>query len=47
MLLLQYDFKIEFYNVDTSKKSPDGIPFAEEIPKIIINTQDGIHIDIS
>ncbi|MCR8876820.1 DUF693 family protein, partial [Borreliella burgdorferi] len=24
MLLLQYDFKIEFYNVDTSKKSPDG-----------------------
>ncbi|WP_146125100.1 DUF693 family protein, partial [Borreliella burgdorferi] len=24
MLLLQYDFKIEFYNVDTSKKSIDG-----------------------
>ncbi|MBB6208597.1 hypothetical protein HNQ06_001127 [Borrelia lanei] len=47
MLLLQYDFKIEFYNTDKSKKSIDGIPFAEEIPKIIINTQDGIHIDIS
>ncbi|WP_418909605.1 DUF693 family protein (plasmid) [Borreliella lanei] len=47
MLLLQYDFKIEFYNVDKSKKSIDGIPFPEEIPKIIINTQDGIHIDIS
>ncbi|WP_210361734.1 DUF693 family protein [Borreliella valaisiana] len=47
MLLLQYDFKIEFYNVDKSKKSIAGIPFAEEIPKIIINTQDGIHIDIS
>ncbi|MCD2401735.1 DUF693 family protein, partial [Borreliella bissettiae] len=47
MLLLQYDFKIEFYNVDTSKKSIDGTPFPEEIPKIIINTQDGIHVDIT
>ncbi|WP_417903050.1 DUF693 family protein [Borreliella bissettiae] len=47
MLLLQYDFKIEFYNVDKSKKSIDGTPFPKEIPKIIINTQDGIHVDIS
>ncbi|ACL34091.1 DUF693 family protein [Borreliella burgdorferi] len=47
MLLLQYDFKIEFYNVDTSKKSIDGTPFPKKIPKITINTQDGIHVDIS
>ncbi len=46
-MLLSYDFKIEFYNIDKSKKSIDGIPFPEEIPKIIINTQDGIHVDIS
>ncbi|MBB6213866.1 DUF693 family protein (plasmid) [Borreliella californiensis] len=46
-MLLIYDFKIEFYNVDESKKSIDGTPFPEEIPKIIINTQDGIHVDIS
>ncbi|WP_425337200.1 DUF693 family protein [Borreliella tanukii] len=46
-VLLSYDFKIEFYDVDKSKKSTDGIPFPEEIPKIIINTQDGIHVDIS
>ncbi|WP_233709520.1 DUF735 family protein, partial [Borreliella bavariensis] len=42
-----YDFKIEFYDVDKSKKSNDGIPFPEETPKIIINTQHGIHVDIS
>ncbi len=46
-MLLSYDFKIEFYNIDKLKKSIDGIPFPEEIPKIIINTQDGIHVDIS
>ncbi|WP_215537714.1 DUF693 family protein [Borreliella bavariensis] len=45
-MLLSYDFKIEFYDVDKSKKSNDGIPFPEETPKIIINTQDGIHVDI-
>ncbi|WP_210381000.1 DUF693 family protein, partial [Borreliella garinii] len=44
---LSYDFKIEFYDVDKSKKSTDGIPFPEETPKIIINTQHGIHVDIS
>ncbi|WP_210365595.1 DUF693 family protein, partial [Borreliella valaisiana] len=33
-VLLSYDFKIEFYDVDKSKKSTDGIPFPEETPKI-------------
>lgn len=46
-MLLSNDFKIEFYNIDKLKKSIDGIPFPEEIPKITINTQDGIHVDIS
>ncbi len=46
-MLLSYNLKIEFYNIDKLKKSIDGIPFPEEIPKIIINTQDGIHVDIS
>ncbi|ACL35287.1 conserved hypothetical protein (plasmid) [Borreliella garinii Far04] len=45
-MLLSYDFKIEFYNIDKLKKSIDRIPFPEKIPKIIINTQDGIHVDI-
>ncbi|WP_418905042.1 DUF693 family protein [Borreliella lusitaniae] len=46
-MLLSYDFKIEFYNVGRQTKSiyEDSIP--EEIPKIIINTQDGIHVDIT
>ncbi|WP_424632776.1 DUF693 family protein [Borreliella lusitaniae] len=46
-MLLSYDFKIEFYNVSRQTKSihEDSIP--EEIPKIIINTQDGIHVDIT
>ncbi|WP_215535898.1 DUF693 family protein [Borreliella bavariensis] len=46
-MLLSYDFKIEFYNVDESKESTDGTPFPQKTPKIIINTQDGIHVDIS
>ncbi|WP_419264785.1 DUF693 family protein [Borreliella afzelii] len=48
-VLLSYDFKIEFYDVDVDKseKSIDGTPFPKKIPKIIINTQDGIHVDIS
>uniref|UniRef100_UPI003B21F067 DUF693 family protein n=1 Tax=Borreliella yangtzensis TaxID=683292 RepID=UPI003B21F067 len=46
-MFLSYDFKIEFYDVDKSKKSTDGTPFPKKIPKIIINTQDGIHVDIS
>ncbi|MCD2309316.1 DUF693 family protein, partial [Borreliella burgdorferi] len=47
MLLLQYDFKLEFYNVDKSKKSIHGDYFSEKVPKIIINTQNGIHVDIT
>ncbi|WP_420025337.1 DUF693 family protein (plasmid) [Borreliella yangtzensis] len=46
-MFLSYDFKIEFYDVDKSKKSTDGTPFPKKITKIIINTQDGIHVDIS
>ncbi len=46
-MLLSYDFKIEFYNIDKSKKSIHGDSFPEETPKIVINTQNGIHVDIS
>lgn len=42
--LIKYDFKIEFYN--PSKTSTKNIT-SEEKPKIIIKTEDGIHIDIS
>lgn len=38
--LIKYDFKIEFYNISQTSTS-------EEKPKIIIKTEDGIHIDIS
>ncbi|AXK69871.1 hypothetical protein BbuMM1_P240 (plasmid) [Borreliella burgdorferi] len=49
MLLLQYDFKIEFYKAKQSleKDTSSGDSLIEEIPKIIINTQHGIHIDIT
>ncbi|MCD2322336.1 DUF693 family protein, partial [Borreliella burgdorferi] len=49
MLLLQYDFKIEFYKSKQplEKDTSSGDSLIEETPKIIINTQDGIHIDIS
>ncbi|PRR32193.1 DUF693 family protein [Borreliella burgdorferi] len=47
MLLLQYDFKLEFYNVDKLQKSSHGDSFSEKVPKIIINTQNGIHVDIT
>ncbi|MDO7279677.1 DUF693 family protein, partial [Borreliella burgdorferi] len=49
MLLLQYDFKIEFYKAKQSleKDTSSGDSLIEETPKIIINTQHGIHIDIT
>ncbi len=46
-MLVTHDFKIEFYDVYESKESIDETPFPKRIPKIIINTQDGIHVDIS
>lgn len=46
-MFLSYNFKIEFYDVDESKESTGGTSFPKKIPKIIINTQDGIHVDIS
>ncbi|WP_418909446.1 DUF693 family protein (plasmid) [Borreliella sinica] len=58
-MFLSYDFKIEFYNEKQSsekdtknensleKDIKNGDPLIEENPKIIINTQDGIHVDIT
>ncbi|ACN93427.1 conserved hypothetical protein (plasmid) [Borreliella finlandensis] len=46
-MLLSYDFKIELYNADKSKKTISGDYYLEEIPKIMINTQNGIHVDIT
>ncbi|WP_420025418.1 DUF693 family protein [Borreliella valaisiana] len=48
-MLLSYDFKIEFYNEKQSseKDTRNGDSFPEKTPKIVINTQCGIHVDIT
>ncbi|AHH05497.1 Hypothetical protein BOM_0954 (plasmid) [Borrelia miyamotoi FR64b] len=43
--VLKYDFKIEFYKV--SKKQDINNDIISSSPYIIIDTQDGIHVDIS
>ncbi|QBK64033.1 DUF693 family protein, partial (plasmid) [Borrelia miyamotoi] len=45
MKVLKYDFKIEFYKV--SKKQDINNDIISSSPYIIIDTQDGIHVDIS
>ncbi|UPA18545.1 DUF693 family protein [Borrelia puertoricensis] len=47
MILLKYDFKIEFYSTISSNKNITGDATPEHSPKIIINTQHGIYVDIS
>lgn len=48
MILLKYDFKIEFYStINSSNSDITGEAITEDVPKIVIDTQDGIHIDIS
>lgn len=34
-MLLSYDFKIEFYNIDKSKKSIHGDSFPEKLLKLL------------
>ncbi|WP_417903110.1 DUF693 family protein (plasmid) [Borreliella andersonii] len=48
-MLLSYDFKVEFYSIDETltKESIVGDYVPQKTPKIIINTENGIHTDIS
>ncbi|AFI31667.1 DUF693 family protein [Borrelia crocidurae] len=45
--MIKYDFKIEFYNSHILDNSTTGDSIPEDNPKIVIETHNGIHVDIS